>query len=428
MSNKTFFTFLLMMLFLEMSHAQEEEQDENQPGTLIISYFTDDVGSRLDRIHFWLIDENNIRRFFPLKGSPVQHNPSHVEKTVVISDLSPGQYTIQFILPNTDHFFEELPPRQIRISGSDVLMIEQQVKVKELRKKIPQKIPYEFIEVPAGKAIVGDPFGDNKQNERPPKIVFIPQFAIGKYEVTNLQYAKWLNRALAEKKVFWDTDKDRKGEIVNERGQLICKTFESNPLSQIMSSQGPEGTKVIHIAGKENYPVILVTYVGALTYCLENGSRLPTEAEWEKAAGMAMTLPGMPLKKYRYGFGQDSVARKWANYKENDVPLSDSPKVLTTPVGFYNGINSLPLQENDTTQVLTANARSPVGAFDMSGNVWEWVQIEKEKDPTKDAGIIKGGCYDSLPQGIRVAERLSVPAGYCDIYTGFRAAKDRESQ
>jgi formylglycine-generating enzyme required for sulfatase activity len=108
--------------------------------------------------------------------------------------------------------------------------------------------------------------------------------------------------------------------------------------------------------------------------------------------------------------------------------------VLTTPVGFYNGINTV---KKDSLSIQTKLAKSPVETFDMSGNVWEWVEDwydetyyknmpqDNPKGPSSGSlKVVKGGCYDSLADGVRVAERLGLLPQYSDQYTGFRIALD----
>lgn len=276
-----------------------------------------------------------------------------------------------------------------------------------------------FLQVPAGEAIVGDPFSDNRQNERPTKTVMIPLFEIAAYEVTNQQFANWLTKVFNEKKIFWH--KEKPGHLVDQLGHLICKTIEGNHLSQIFFQKGTNEGFFDPVPGKENYPVIEVTWYGAIAYCQYYGYRLPSENEWEKAAGWAPSEGGKGSpKRYKYGFGQDVIDRSWANYRDPSHAAGFSNQVLTTPIGFYNGINVLPLTLEDRTALTTHDAKSPIGAYDMSGNVWEWVADENIVNKNK---IMKGGCYDSLADGVRVSERLAAPADHSDIYTGFRVAK-----
>jgi formylglycine-generating enzyme required for sulfatase activity len=290
--------------------------------------------------------------------------------------------------------------------------------------------------VPAGKAIIGSSSSEDI-NELPQKIVDISAFAIGIYEVTNTQYASWLNRSIKEKKIFYVAEADKRGHVLDMSGKLLFKTFEADPYSQIfVQSLSSDNPLFLPVAGKEVYPVINVSWYGATAYCQDNHYRLPTEAEWEKAAAMQPTKPDESLKKFIYGFGRDTIDRTWANYNYSNRPLQHF-QVLTTPVGFYNGINVLPLSLEDSKQERTNLAKSPYGAFDMSGNVWEWVadwyapHYDKEMPNTDPKGppngtqkVVKGGCYESSAQGVRVAERMGLPPDHTDAFTGFRIATD----
>jgi len=273
-----------------------------------------------------------------------------------------------------------------------------------------------FVLIPAGNAITGDPFFDKMANVRPPKEVELSSFEMGVYEVTNIQFAEWLSAALKNKQVFWNSE--RPGYITNVENLVLCKTTEANPLSQITAQTSSSGMIFTPLPGKENFPVIEVTWYGANAYCKDKNFRLPTENEWEKAAGMSRDLK----KRFKYGFGQDQIDRSWANYREVEAPFV-AIQVLTTPVGFYDGKQTLPLKTRDRIQVKTQDAKNPFGIYDMSGNVWEWVSSNDEVNVWSNKRIVKGGCYDSLEQGVRVAERLFLAPDHSDIYTGFRVAR-----
>lgn len=398
-------------------------------GIIIVSYQIDQNNSRLDRIRFWLINEHQEKTLYPKKDEFVSNSHTPNERTVVIAHLHPGQYHIEFLVPNKDQLFEPVPARTLMLNAGEVVKMEQVIHprlnriqtsfISNHQEKI-SKLTDLFVQVPAGLAIIGDPFTDNLQNERPAQKIYVPEFSIGIYEVTNAQYAHWLSGALESHKI--KIKDSNQGELINLQGQTLCKTIEAHPLSQLKFQKKDNKISVIPIAGKEQYPVILVSWYGAQAYCQDKGYRLPTETEWEKAAGMSFSSEHEKLTRFKYGFGQNLINLTWANYRENETS-PELPVVLTTPVGFYNGINDLPSLKPNSPQIKTHDAKSPIGGYDMSGNVWEWVNLHKEESIPLEFSVVKGGCYDSLAEGVRVSERIVLPLSHLDIYTGFRVAK-----
>lgn len=420
-----------------------------EPGYYDVSFSSSDPQSLIAPSTQRVLVNNNqssriktsyVKAEFKEKVSTSTENLSHQSKTGILvrTNVNESQFTVEATEPNQVLRKSKFKGKSVfvpletaglyRIIFDPVPNYETPSPItirSEIGQQIVAEVTYKlgnnFVEVPAGEAIIGDPFNDSSTNRRPAKTVYIPAFAIGTYEVTNAEFARWLNQAWQQRKVFWHVS--LKGHIVDSEGALICRTMEGHVSSQILAQKGSSDPIFVPLPGKENYPVIQVSWYGANLYCRDLGYRLPKEDEWEKAAGMALSKPNGKLKRYKFGFGSDTIDRTWANYK---VPFNanDPNQVATTPVGFYNGINTLPLTIQDREMVITHDARSPVGAYDMSGNVWEWVASWDDEDPSETKKVIKGGCYDSSADGVRISERLSLPPEHADIYTGFRAAKD----
>jgi formylglycine-generating enzyme required for sulfatase activity len=398
---KIFLQFLVVMSFVFRISSLDRHE-----ASLIVSYETEDRLYNLDRIKFSLTDENGGRNIYPKDEDFVDHSQqSEVERTVAIQHLTPGYYTLQFLIPNRNGHFKAPPPRELIIAKSSMIKINQKIEWSRPKNN--------FIAVPAGEAIIGDPFSGHLQNERPAKKIYLSSFAINTFEVTNKEFVQWLNQAIEKKSV--KIEPSQPGVIVNKEGKLICRTALADSILQITEELIEGKIYFKSVAENENHPVVGVSWYGAKAYCDDHGYRLPTEAEWEKAAGMNVVGISSPLKRYKYGFGRDEIDPSWANYRVADE-RSNRKGIYTTPVGFYNGTNK-------TRSEITNDAKSPCGAYDMSGNVWEWVYSTDELNLESGNKIVKGGCYDSFADGVRVSERLALPPDHADIYTGFRVAK-----
>lgn len=501
--------FIFLLLFSVQGAAFSD--GEASTGSLIVTYQTGPKAERLDRIRFWLKNEKGETAIYP-KSTAYVDDLTCMSRLVVIDNLNPGKYKIEFIIPNADRLFDPIPPREVSILPNKIIKLDQVIKPKyasikvatscappelefetpptvTLRNKtgeilaqstigkfvhrhlMPGKYEVAFETIPGfetpspieitigpnedagpiegiykkqsklsddnpnivwiqpGKVIMGDPFDDALVNELPPKIVDLKGFGIGIYEVTNAQFALWLNKALKEGKIIYHTYPEKRGFITDQEGRLLCKTLEGDPHSQIYTQMNRDTRFFLPVPGKNHYPVINVSWYGAEAYCKEFNYRLPTEAEWERAAGMEISSNEGHLRKYRYGFGQNRIDMTWANFRDEGI-YQEHFEVKTTSVGFYNGINRLPGHH-----ITTNDAKSPAGVYDMSGNVWEWVSdwyddhyyLNMPKDNPKGPSrgskkVAKGGCYDSLPDGVRVAERIGLPPDHLDPFTGFRYA------
>ncbi len=173
-----------------------------------------------------------------------------------------------------------------------------------------------MVVVPAGPFIMGSDEG--RPDERPPHQVFVREFYIDRLEVTVEQYVHFLNA---------------RGALGGCDGHLCADVQAENPQSHIVS----QGNGYRAQPGYGRHPVTWVSWYGADAYCRAQGKRLPTEAEWEKAAR------GTDARRYPWGNRFLPGRANAGGIYQGALPVGSFPK-----------------------------GASPYGVLDMAGNVWEW--------------------------------------------------------
>ncbi|NLV43001.1 MAG: formylglycine-generating enzyme family protein [Candidatus Hydrogenedentes bacterium] len=317
-------------------------------------------------------------------------------------------------------------------------------------------IPGEMISIPAGAFQMGDPWNEGYSDERPLHAVYLNAYKIGKYEVTNREYAEILNWAKSRGYLENNGGGTYTGGLIYAYGQPLADTETSSEYSQLMYTEGSFGVRScfgygVQLFSMEDHPMVYVSWYGAVCYCnwlseqqglqacydtatwtryepVRNGYRLPTEAEWERAAAWDGS------KHWRYGMTSDTIDITRANYYESGFanPLGLTSYPYTSPVGWYNGEHPARLS---TPGTLTKNARSPVGAYDMSGNVWEWCHdwysstyygLSPYLNPTGPTSgsyrLLRGGSWHADASDCRAAYRGVYSPYYRYYFIGFRLA------
>lgn len=310
-----------------------------------------------------------------------------------------------------------------------------------------------MVLVPGGTFVMG---GNNPQaspDEYPQHKVKVDAFYMDITEVTNAQFREFVKATgyvtTAEKNPDWEelkkslppgTEKPEEEMLV--AASLVFKpTAGPVPLNNVAQwwhwvpdadwkhPEGPESS----IEGKDNYPVVHVSWYDAMAYCKWAGKRLPTEAEWEYASRGG-------LKQNIYPWGNEPVNQGKAktNSWEGKFPYLNTKKdgyQLSAPVKSF-----------------TPNG---YGLYDMAGNVWEWCSnwydanyyatLEdklsinpkgpaKSYDPMEPYAskkVLRGGsflCNDSYCSGYRSARRMKSSPDTGLEHTGFRCVKDATAE
>ncbi len=253
-----------------------------------------------------------------------------------------------------------------------------------------------FVAIPGGTFEMGDELGDLWDGCRPVHPVTVSGFEMSTTEVTNAQYAAYLNPAIAS------------GAVEVKDGDVYGKTGEGSGMRylDIGYDYGGENKcwitfdkgKFAVTSGKENWPVVAVSWYGSKAFALHYGYDLPTEAEWEYAARGG--------KQYMYGTDDGTIDSTKVNY--------DMHVGCPTPVGAYPA--------------------NPFGLYDMSGNIWEWCNDWYGPYPdgpvTDPAGaqsgevrIIRNGTWDNKAFKCRVAYRGRFVSTDGDYGLGFRVVR-----
>ncbi len=258
----------------------------------------------------------------------------------------------------------------------------------------------EMIWIPAGYVRLGQ----SGISDAPPHDVWVDGFWIGKYEVTNGEYAAFIAAGGYTTEAYW-----------NPVG-WDWRVANSITLPENWNSNTYHGGG---IPGNEGFPVNGVSWWEADAYCRWAGKRLPTEAEWEKAA----KGPSPDTPTYPWGEG---ISGQQANYINSGDPWDNN----TTPVGFYDGRTYQGFQ--------TIDSPSPYGLYDVAGNVWEWTSTKREAYPyDPDDGrenppetwdeccrVFRGGSWNHITLDLRCAARFRSNPVSRSSSGGFRCASN----
>ncbi len=263
--------------------------------------------------------------------------------------------------------------------------------------------PDSWVTIPAGEFLSG---------QEDVEVMVDYDYEIMITNVTNAQYAEFLNAAAADGSIGFE------GAIpvgyhpgdpfqgYKHEEEILEGMYELIALDDAGVRIALDGDTYASLPAYINHPVTLVTWFGANAYCQYYDWQLPTEIEWEKAArGVEDNRP--------FPWGEE-VERNYANYySSHDLFEKMAGKSDTTPVGFYNGQTYEGYETHDHA--------SPYGLYDMAGNVWQWVGDDYEDQHYR---YLRGGSKESYAVDLRVWKRNSAGPEYFSPNVGFRCARD----
>ena len=237
--------------------------------------------------------------------------------------------------------------------------------------------------------------------EKPAHTVYLKAFYIDRYEVSNAEFAAFVEAT------GYRTDAERRG-----RGKVdVGHDWEWVNGADWLHARGGDRD----VDGRLNHPVVLVTWNDAAAYCTWVGGRLPTDAEWEKAAR-----------------GTDGRMYPWGNsFRCDNANLDDETQIDSFSTGCGDGwLRSAPVGR-------FPGGVSPHGVHDMAGNVREWVadwyddgyyEDSPRGNPTGpargDTKSTRGGSWFSDRTWARVTDRRPFAPDFAVNYVGFRCARD----
>jgi len=279
-----------------------------------------------------------------------------------------------------------------RWDAQSVVGVQVFVPLQEQHDRVPVN---DMIEIPAGYFEQGNDSIDALDNELPVHRVYLETYSIDRYPVTCGQYRAFIEAGGYQNSIWWS---DAGWEWLGSQMVTQPLYWTNNP-------------------AWDSHPVYGINWYEAEAYARFVGKRLPTEAEWEKAASWDAAAGGRRI----YPWGEEEPAAQLCNYAH--LGEDSYPPLQTTPVDTY------------------PTGQSAYGCYDMLGNVWEWtasvfhgyegfvsypyagyskVYFDGEHR------VLKGGSWATRPWALRCSSRNWYHPGVRQILAGFRCAKSAD--
>jgi formylglycine-generating enzyme required for sulfatase activity len=265
----------------------------------------------------------------------------------------------------------------------------------------PDRTLGRMVSIPGGAFRMGND-ASARTSERPAHEVSVEPFHMDEHEVSNRQFAEFVART------GYVTKAEERG--FSQVYDLEKRRWAKCPGADWRHPGGPETS----LDGKDDYPVVHVSWFDAQVYCRHAGKRLPSEAEWEFAA-----RGGLRDADYPWGREETPDGRYRANYWQHDKEPAADGFLTLAPVKSF--------------------PPNRFGLYDMSGNVWEWcndwfaddyyAQSPRENPPGPREGrerVVRGGswlCPENFFEGYTVFARAARTPEDTSQNVGFRCVQ-----
>lgn len=307
--------------------------------------------------------------------------------------------------------------------------------------------PPGMVWVESKEFVMGSDNVDARKDEKPPHAVSVKSFWMDETPVTNRQFALFVEAT------HYTTTAEKAPTLQEIMAQVPPGTPPPTPDKLVAASlvfkptEGPVSLKSnrlwwewkkganwrhptgpeSNLIGKEDHPVVQVSWYDAKAYAAWAGKRLPTEAEWERAA-----IGSYSEAKYPWGNEEFNEEKPQANLWFGQFPYNSHKPIGTTPVKNF--------------------PPNSIGLYDMAGNVWQWCAdyyhngyysaqkneglSENPKGPSKSYDpdepfaikhVHRGGsflCHKSYCKGYRLSARMKTCSDTSLNHLGFRCVKD----
>lgn len=269
-----------------------------------------------------------------------------------------------------------------------------------------------LIYIPAGSFLLGSPDSDPdaREDEKPQQTIELDAFWLDKTEVTVAQFEDFV-RATG-----YTTDAERGVDDGANGARAGGLVFSGNDTVFVKDANWllPEGPGARGASEQPRAPVVQVSWNDAAAYCAWAGRRLPTEAEWDRAAR------GSAGRRYPWGAAFDGAR---TNFCDSNCSAAWRNTTFDDGATRTNNVGSYPA------------GASVEGVLDLTGNVWEWVADWHDfrgyyRFPTANPlgvatgteRVVRGGAWTDTADRVRAGARTKLTPASRNNFTGFRCA------